>query len=93
MRRELTERNNSGSKSKLSQIWCWRGDAREDLRRRLGNGVRLAWGQCSRAGIVRVLTIGRGEDRGMSVLNSYRWRSGQREKTNPGGGDKGLEHS
>ena len=34
------------------------------------------WG---RAGTARDSTMGRGEDKGVSVLNSYRWRSGQWE--------------
>ena len=60
------------------------GDAREDLGRRLGNG-QTRMGRWSRVGTARDSTIGRGEDKGVSVLNSYRWRSGQRKETQPRG--------
>ena len=44
-------------------------------------GIRLGWGRR----IARDSPTGRGGDRAMSVLNSFRWRSGQRKEMQPMG--------
>ena len=62
------------------------GDAREDPGRRLGRRVRLAWAVGLGRGTARDSTMGRGEDRGMSVLNSYmvEERTAERNSTQRG---------